>query len=115
MNKLRVWWIPQLGITETFYIPVESVEEGKRCLDILKAYDAFQFLNIIKPEYYNAGGLQLFDEEDGEWCDWYINTENSFYENVNEYCESDECIHRDELVKFEKELFSQINWSEIPE
>ncbi len=30
MSKLRVWWIPQVGmIEETFYIPVNSVEEGK--------------------------------------------------------------------------------------
>ncbi len=29
-KKLRVWWIPKVGATnEAFYIPVQSVEEGK--------------------------------------------------------------------------------------
>ena len=28
-KKLRVWWIPQVPM-EAFYIPVESVEEGKK-------------------------------------------------------------------------------------
>ena len=31
MSKLRVWWIPQVGaISEAFYVPVQSVEEGKK-------------------------------------------------------------------------------------
>ena len=31
MDKLRVWWIPQVGATEgSFYVPVETVEEGKK-------------------------------------------------------------------------------------
>lgn len=31
MDKLRVWWIPQAGaIEEAFYVPVETVEEGKK-------------------------------------------------------------------------------------
>lgn len=31
MDKLRVWWIPQAGATEdSFYVPVETVEEGKK-------------------------------------------------------------------------------------
>lgn len=30
-NKLRVWWIPQVSLScDTFYIPVQSVEEGKK-------------------------------------------------------------------------------------
>jgi hypothetical protein len=31
MSKLRVWWIPQVGINETFYVPVGTPEEGKNC------------------------------------------------------------------------------------
>ena len=30
-DKLRVWWIPQVGSTsKPFYVPVQSVEEGKK-------------------------------------------------------------------------------------
>lgn len=42
MSKLRVWWIPQVGNCDTFYVLVKSVEDGKRLLDTLSAYDAFQ-------------------------------------------------------------------------
>ena len=36
-EKLRVWWIPQVGLSDAFYIPVKSVEEGKKVMDILAA------------------------------------------------------------------------------
>lgn len=26
MDKLRVWWIPQMGVIKSFYVPVETVE-----------------------------------------------------------------------------------------
>ena len=42
MGELRVWWVPQVGIRQTFYIPVKTVEGGKKIMDILAAYDLFQ-------------------------------------------------------------------------
>ena len=66
-EKLRVWWIPQVGIKNTFYVPVESAEEGKKLLDVLACYDLFQLNNNIKPDFCNMGGLQVYDEEDKEW------------------------------------------------
>lgn len=50
-NKLRVWWIPQVGSSNRFYIPVKSVEEGKKVMDLLAAYDMFQLQNNIKPDF----------------------------------------------------------------
>ena len=107
-QKLRVWWIPQIPC-ESFYIPVDSPEEGKKVLDILAIYDMFQFENDIKPDFCNAGGLQYFDEEEQEWNDWYLETETDYYEDIDEYCESDECEQREELEEFRYELFRQIN------
>lgn len=78
MSKLRVWWVPQVGSCDTFYVPVKSVEDGKRLLDTLAAYDAFQLQNKVKPDYCNTGGLQIFDEANGEWNDWYLETEDDF-------------------------------------
>lgn len=46
VGDLRVWWIPQVP--------------GKM----------FLVANNIKPDYANAGGLQILDE-DSEWVDWY--------------------------------------------
>lgn len=114
MNKLRVWWIPQVGNSDTFYVSVNSVEDGKRLLDTLAAYDAFQFQNNVKPDYCNTGGLQIFDEAEGEWNDWYLEIKDDFFDDVDEYCESDRCNQREELEAFNHELFKQIDWSKMP-
>jgi hypothetical protein len=73
--KLRVWWVPQVPM-KAYYVDVSSVEEGVKIIDALAKYDLFQLANNIKPDYCNAGGLQMFDEEDkedgpeGSWVDW---------------------------------------------
>lgn len=67
MSKLRVWWIPQIPM-KSFYVPVESIDEAKKILTVLADYDIFQYENDVKPDYSNAGGLQVC--EDGDWFDW---------------------------------------------
>jgi hypothetical protein len=76
VGDLRVWWIPQVpGHGNSFIVVVNSVEDGVRTMDILARYDIYQFENNIKPDYCNAGGLQIFVEDSGEgnpgWEDWY--------------------------------------------
>lgn len=100
-----------MGACDPFYVPVESVEEGKKVMDLLAAYDAFQFQNMIKPDYYNVGGLEMFDEETSEWNDWYLETEDDYYEDVDEYCE--QCEGAEELTAFNQALSEQIDWVEI--
>lgn len=68
-TKLRVWWIPQVPM-RPFYVDVSTLEEGTKVMEVLANYDAFQFDNNVKPDYSNAGGIQLLDT-DGEWIDWY--------------------------------------------
>jgi hypothetical protein len=59
-----------------FRVAVKSVDEAKLLLNTLADYDIFQFENKIKPDYCNAGGLEVFDESDdtdspdGSWSDW---------------------------------------------
>lgn len=71
--SLRVWWIPQIPGTP-FRVPVESLAEAKLLLDTLAKYDLFQYKQNIKPDYSNAGGLEML--EDGEWTDWTDNDGN---------------------------------------
>jgi len=66
-GDLKVWWIPQIP-GKPFEYPVKTIVEAKKLLDVLAQYDLFQFHHKIKPDYSNAGGLQVF--EDGEWIDW---------------------------------------------
>ncbi|ONN71698.1 hypothetical protein [Pseudomonas oryzihabitans] len=67
-KKLRVWWIPQVPMP-AFYVPVSSVEEGAKIMDVLADYDDFQYRNNVKPDYSNTGGLEEQDEE-GDWFSW---------------------------------------------
>jgi hypothetical protein len=64
---LRVWHIPQVPM-DAFYVPVNSIEEARKVLDVLAYYDLFQFENNIKPDYCNMNGLEVF--ENGEWLEW---------------------------------------------
>ena len=66
-GDLQVWWIPQVPMP-LFTVPVATPSEAKKLLAVLADYDKFQFENRVKPDYCNAGGLNVF--EDGEWCDW---------------------------------------------
>jgi hypothetical protein len=73
-GDLRVWWIPQVPM-KPFYVPVENVHEAKLLLNTLAQYDLFQYHNHIKPDYSNVGGLEMFDDIDGEgklsWGEWF--------------------------------------------
>lgn len=77
MDKYRVWWIPQVP-GEPFRVPVKSVEEGVLIMQTLADYDLFQLKHRIKPDFTNAGGLEVLREWDPEtmachvqWEDWY--------------------------------------------
>ena len=60
---------------KSFNCEVSSLAEGVKILDLLAAYNIFQFENKIKPDYCNAGGIQQWSADcDGEgtsgWEDW---------------------------------------------
>lgn len=111
-QKLRVWWIPQVGAgSEAFYVPVKSVEEGKRVMNMLAAYDAYQLQNRIKPDYCNTGGLQVYNPEVADYEDWYLETEDDYFDDVDDYIDS--TGNADEIDEFTHELFKQIDWDLI--
>lgn len=76
-GDFRVWWIPQIP-GRPFLVPVASIAEAKKLLDVLAKYDAFQYENKIKPDYCNTGGLSVY--EDGEWLEWTDDEGNSIDE-----------------------------------
>lgn len=74
-GDLAVWWIPQVPM-EPFIVRVSSLQEAKLILNVLGRYDVFQLERNIKPDYSNAGGLNIFDiDPDGsgkpDWTTWY--------------------------------------------
>lgn len=88
-GQLKVWWIPQVPM-KALTVLVDNLGQAKMLLDTLAEYDLFQFRNNVKPDYSNAGGLQIWDEtldagEDNEkWTDWFI---DGYYDNLDEYIE----------------------------
>jgi hypothetical protein len=101
--KLRIWHMPQIGCDATIYIPVETLEESKKILDILACYDLFQLENNIKPDFSNVSGLQIFDEETQEWEDWHLETDDDYWDNIDDYFEDNE-----NMRAFTEELFGQL-------
>jgi hypothetical protein len=67
-GSLRVWWIPQVP-GKQFLVDVRNFEQAKLLLNVLADYDIFQLKNNVKPDYCNAGGLQVL--EAGEWVDYW--------------------------------------------
>ena len=109
MSKLRVWWIPQVGASgEPFYIPVKDEVEGKKVLDMLAAYDAYQLQNRIKPDYSNVGGLQKWNDEVADYEDWYLETDDDYYDDVDDFLEDNE-----ECKSFAEEVMKQVDWDLI--
>ena len=92
------------------YLLDESLK-GKKVLDMLAAYDAFQLQNRIKPDYSNVGGLQVYNPEIADYEDWYLETEDDYFDDVDDYCE--QCERAEELTEFNQSLFEQIDWKKI--
>jgi Superinfection exclusion gene product 17 len=67
-GALRVWHIPQVP-GQPFYVHVDSVNTAIQVLNLLAAYDLFQYQNKVKPDYTNAQGLEVY--EGGEWGEWH--------------------------------------------
>lgn len=74
---------------KAFYVPVRDLREARLVLFALANYDLFQLKNNIKPDFANAGGLNVFEPEgeDG-WVDWYeLETGQDFDEYVEDHPE----------------------------
>lgn len=103
--KLRVWHIPQVP-GKPFYVYTDDIREAKKIMDILASYDLFQLENRIKPDFTNVNGVQMWDKTEQEWIDWDIETEDDYFDSVEEYLKDDE-----ELNKFSEKLFGQLTGS----
>jgi hypothetical protein len=83
-QELRVWWIPQVPM-EPFHVEVSSILEARFIMKTLAMYDQFQFDNNVKPDYSNAGGLEV--RIDGEWEEW-ISPCGDYIDDVDDNGES---------------------------
>jgi len=90
-GDLLVYWIPQIPM-EAFNYPVKSPQEAFILLDALAKYDLFQLEHNIKPDFSNAGGLMIFDEElidESEDCDGWSEWYSEMGEDIDYYLRED--------------------------
>lgn len=67
-GALRAWHIPQIP-GAAFHVEVKDVEDAKRILRLLAAYDQFQLDEGIRPDYSSVQGLETADGHGG-WEEW---------------------------------------------
>lgn len=65
-TRYQVWWKPQVPM-KSFIREVPDLATAKILVEVLADYDLFQYDNNIKPDYSNAGGIEVW--EDGEWVE----------------------------------------------
>ena len=95
-SKLRIWWIPQIPMSNVFTSEVSSVIEGAKMLRMLAAYDVYQLNNHIKPDFSNAGGLEQFDEDEQDWTSWDIEDSwGEYFDKPEEYIENSADISKE--------------------
>lgn len=109
MDKMRVWWIPQVGVNAIFHVPVHSVIEATKIMTVLAIYDEFQYENRIKPDFCNTGGLEVWDEASQEWRSWDYNNGDEYYDDPYDYCRD----HLTGFEQFEKEVREQVDFRDV--
>ena len=82
---MRVCHIAQLGMAKPFYVYVDNIIEAKKVMDILSYYDFFQYNNNIKPDYSNASFVEIWDDCEKAWVNWYIEDENDYFDDIDDY------------------------------
>lgn len=88
-QKIRVCHMPQVPC-ESFIVYVNTIEEAELISNNLSLYDLFQFEKRIKPDYSNVTFVEMFDESQKEWVDWYDEESGMDFDEYIEALESTE-------------------------
>lgn len=81
LRQYKVWHIPQVP-EKPFELFCDTLDEAIGAIRMLARYDEFQYKNKIKPDYANMSGVQIWSEAEGEWVDWYLETDEDFYDDI---------------------------------
>jgi hypothetical protein len=67
MSAFKVWYIPQVP-GKPFEVQVDNLVTARLILDTLTNFSGFEFEHRVKPDYCDAGGIAVLDD-DGDWID----------------------------------------------
>ena len=73
-NKLRIYHIAQVPC-KPFYVEVENEKEASKIMDVLTNQHLFLYEENIIPDYSNVMGVEMFDEYENDWLDYYNDEE----------------------------------------
>jgi len=87
-NKLRVYHFPQVPC-KPFIVEVADEFEASKIVNVLAQQHLFLFKEKMIPDYSNAIGVEMWDENhDGEgnagWCDYHNEEEGMDFDEFEE-------------------------------
>lgn len=65
-QKFRAWYIPQIP-GKPFLVYADTYAKAQFAEEVMGKLSLFEFENRIKPDYADAGGVEKWDDTDGEW------------------------------------------------
>lgn len=82
MNKLRIYF-RILGF-ESFTKEVSSPEEAYSAINFIADFINFYISKGALPDHCNVAGLEEWDDEVGDWIDWYDDYGLDLFEHMEE-------------------------------
>lgn len=87
-TKMRLLWLPQVPCAPFGY-PLESEIQAVKYIDILANYDLYLYEKCdgMRTDYANTGFVQILEGngDNFEWCDWYKETEDDYFDDIEDY------------------------------
>lgn len=80
-NKLRVLHFPQIPC-KPFTVEVANETEAYNILNILADQHLWLFENNIIPDYSNSLIVEMFDEEENDWVNYYNELEEMEWDEI---------------------------------
>ncbi len=69
--KLRMYFTVYFEEHCTYYREVSSPEEAWKAIDAIAEFMNFSVSSGVIPDHMSFAGLEVFDEEEHDWVDWY--------------------------------------------
>ena len=68
--RFRAWYVAKMPM-KAFTVETTNAIDAEKILDVLEDFSLFEIQNNVKPDYAEAGGIDIWDEEYQEWTDYH--------------------------------------------
>ncbi|MDW1583813.1 hypothetical protein R7Q39_19040 [Vibrio sp. 947] len=83
---LRLAYFPQVPC-KPFYFPVKDIKEAVEFYNLLVRYDEFLLTECdsMRVDYSNIFELEMIDPQDGDWCSWFLESGDEYFDDFRQY------------------------------